>query len=139
MVVHKMSRDDWKVEQESDSVIGLVITAIKTKKFDDDALSNGSKRLLHSRSQLLFRCGLLYRKVFDGQLQENKFQFVLLQSYWKQALEACHDNMGHLGTERTITLLKDHFYWLSMVTDVEKHIRSCPNVSSLRPSPRKLS
>ena len=45
-----------------------------------------------------------------GQLQENKFQFVLPQSYWKQALEACHDNMGHLGIERTIALLKDHFY-----------------------------
>ena len=50
MVVHKMSRDDWKVEQENDSVIGPVITAIKTKKFDDDVLSDGSKRLLHSRS-----------------------------------------------------------------------------------------
>ena len=126
MVVHKMSRDDWKVEQENDSIIGPVITRTKTKKFDDDVLSDGSKRLLCSRSRLLFRCGLLYRKVFDGQLQENKFQFVLLQSYWKQALEACHDNMGHLGIERTITLLKDCFYRPSMVTDVKKHIRSCP-------------
>ena len=50
MVVHKMSRDDWKVEQENDSIIGPVITAIKTKKFNNDALSGESKRLLHSRS-----------------------------------------------------------------------------------------
>ena len=82
---------------------------IKTKKFDNNALSDESKRLLHS-SRLLFRCGLLHRNVFDGQLQENKFQFVLLQSYWKQALEACHDNMGHVGIERTTALLRDCFY-----------------------------
>ena len=69
MVVHKMSRDDWKIEQENDSVIGPVFNTINTKKFDDDALSGGSKIV---GDQLLFRCGLLYRKVF-GQLQENKF------------------------------------------------------------------
>ena len=86
---------------------------------------------------MLFRCGLLYRKVFDGQLRENKFQFVLLQSYWKQALEACHDNMGHLGIERTIALLKDHFCWLYIVTDVEKHIKSCPRCLRFKIQPEK--
>ena len=50
MVVHKMSRDDWKAEQENDPIIGPVITVIKTKKFDNNSLSDESKRLLHSRS-----------------------------------------------------------------------------------------
>ena len=137
IVVHKMSRDDWKVEQENDSIMGPVITTIKTKKFDNDALSDESKRLLRSRSRLLFRCGLLYRKVFDGQLQENKFQFVLQQSHWKQALEACHDNMGHLGIERATALLRDCFYWLSIATHVEKHIRSCPQCLRFKTQPEK--
>ena len=125
-VVHKMSRDDWKTEQENDSIIGPVIDAIQSKKFNKDVFNDESKRLLCSQSRLLFRCGLLYRKVFDGQLQENKFQFILPQSYWKQALEACHENMGHLGIERTTALLKDHFYWPSIAEDVMKHIKSCP-------------
>ena len=81
----------------------------------------------------------LYRKVFDGQLQENKFQFVLPQPYWKQALEACHDNMGHLGIERTTSLLRDHFYWPSILEDKEKHIKSCPRISDLKSNLRKLS
>ena len=137
IVVHKMSRDDWKVEQENDSITGPVITAIKTKKFNNDALSDESKRILHSRSQLLFRCGLLYRKVFDGQLQENKFLFFLPQSYWKQALEACDDNMGHLGIERTTSLLRDCFYWPSITADVEKHIKSCPQCLLFKTQPEK--
>ena len=126
IVVHKMSRDDWRAEQENDSIIGPVINVIKSEEINKNVFNDESKRLLRSRSHLLFRCGLLYRKVFDGQLQENKFQFILPQSYWKQALEACHENMGHLGIERTTALLRDHFYWSSITEDVEKHIKSCP-------------
>ena len=132
-----MSKDDWRTEQENDSIIGPVINVIKSKKISKDTFSDESKRLLRSQSCLLFRCGLLYRKVFDGQLQENKFQFILLQSYWKQALGACHENMGHLGIERTTALLKDHFYWPSIAEDVEKHIKSCPRCLRFKTQPEK--
>ena len=83
-----------------------------------------------------FHCGLLYRKVFDGQLQENKFQFVLPKPYWKQ-LEACHDNMGHLGIVRTTSLLRDQFYWLTMIEDIEHHIKSCPRCLRFKTQPEK--
>ena len=136
VVVHKKSRDDWKTEQD-DPIIGPVIEAIKSKSSDTTIMTGGSKRLFHSRSGLLFRCGLLYRKVFDGQLQENKFQFVLPKPYWKQSLEACHDKMGHLGIERTSSLLKDRFYWPSMIKDVEHHIKSCPCCLWFKTQPEK--
>ena len=45
--------------------------------------------------------------------------------------------MGHLGIERTIALLKDHFYWPSMVTDVEEHIKSCPLCLWFKTQPEK--
>ena len=48
IVVHKMSRDAWRDEQENDSIIGPVINVIKSKKISKDMLSNKSKRLLHS-------------------------------------------------------------------------------------------
>ena len=107
MVVHKRTKDDWKIEQENDPVIGPVIEAMKNKSSNTSGFNDESKRLFRNRSRLLFHCGPLYQKVFDGQLQENKFQFILPKPYWKQSLEACHDNMGHLGIERTTSLLKD--------------------------------
>ena len=137
VVVHKKSRDNWKVEQENNPIIGPAIEAIRSKKYSKDALSDESRWLLCNQSQLLFRCGLLYRKVFDGQLQENKFQFVLPQAYWKQALEACHDNMAHLGIERTTSLLRDHFYWPSILEDIEEHIKSCPQYLRFKTQPEK--
>ena len=48
IIVHKMSRDDWRNEQENDSIIGPVINVIKSKKISRDMFSNESKRLLHS-------------------------------------------------------------------------------------------
>ena len=118
MVVHKKTRDNSRIEQEEDSIIGLVIQAFRTRSNDTTGFGDESKRLFQGRSCLLFHCSLLYRKVFDGQLQENKFQFVLPKPYWKQSLVACHDNMGHLGIERTTSLLRDRFYWPSMVEDI---------------------
>ena len=137
MVVHKKSRVDWKIEQENDPIIGPVIEAIHTKTSDTTRFSDESKRLFQNRSHLLFHCGLLYRKIFDGQQQENKFQFVLPKSYWKQSLEACHDNMGHLGIERTTPLLRDRFYWPSMIEDIEHHIKSCPRCLRFKTQPEK--
>ena len=75
--------------------------------------------------------------MFDEQLQENKFQFVLPKPYWKQSLEACHDNMGHLGIERTTSLLGDRFYWPTMIEDIEYHIKSCPRCLRFKTQPEK--
>ena len=109
---------------------------IRDRTSNTTEFSDESRRLFQNRSCLLFRCGLLYRKVFEGQLQENKFQFVLPRSYWKQSLEACHDNMGHLGIERT-SLLRDKFYWPSMIEDIELHIGSCSRCLRFKTQPEK--
>ena len=133
----KYNHHPTHIVQEDDPIIGRVIEAIKSKSSDTTNMTEDGKRLLCSRSRLLFRCGLLYRKVFDGQLQENKFQFVLPKSYWKQSLEACHNNMGHLGIKRTSSLLKDRFYWSSMTKDVEHYIKSCPPCLWFKTKPEK--
>ena len=138
VVVHKKSKDDWKIEKENDPIIGPIIKAIKSKTSDTTGFSDESKRLFRGRSRLLFRCGLLYRKIFNSQLQENQFQFVLPKTYWKQSLEACHDNMGHLGIERTTSLLRDRFYWPTMIEDIEHHVKSCPHCLRFKTQPERV-
>ena len=66
-----------------------------------------------------------------------KTNFSLPKSYWKQSLGACHDNMGHLGIERTTSLLRDRFYWPSMIEDIELHIRSCSRCLRFKTQPEK--
>ena len=33
--------------------------------------------------------------------------------------------MGHLGIERRTSLLRDRFYWPTMIEDIEHHVKSC--------------
>ena len=48
IIVHKKSRDDWKEEQENDSIIGLVIQAMKNKSTKTGDFNDESKRLFGS-------------------------------------------------------------------------------------------
>ena len=45
--------------------------------------------------------------------------------------------MGHLGIERTTSLLKDWFYSLTMIEDIEHHIKSCPRCLRFKTQPEK--
>ena len=72
------------------------------------------------------RHGLLYKKYYDINLKEERMQFVLPNKYWHKALEACHDNVGHLGIERMLSLLCDRFYWPNVSQGVEIYVKSCP-------------
>ena len=66
-------------------------------------------------------------------------QFVLPKKYWHKALETCHDNVGHLGIERMLSLLRDRFYWLNMAQDVEIYVKSCPRCLRLKRLPEKAN
>ena len=42
-------------------------------------------------------------------------QLVLPEAFRKQALQGCHDDLGRLGMEQTIDLLRDCFHWPGMI------------------------
>ena len=65
-------------------------------------------------------------------------QLVLPESFRKQALQGCHDDLGHLGIEWTIDLLRDHFYWPAMMEDMTKHIKQCERCLRFKAVPGKL-
>ena len=86
------------------------------------------------------RDGILYCK---NEIQElhgttrNTMQLVLPESYRKQALQGCHDDLGHLEIERTTDLLRDQFYWPGMMEDTVRHIRQCKRCLRFKALPDK--
>ena len=56
-----------------------------------------------------------------------------------KSLEACPDNVGHLGIERTMSLLHDRFYWPNMAQDNEIYIKSCPRCLWFKRLPEKAN
>ena len=53
----------------------------------------------------------------------------------------CHDEMGHLGMDRTLLVLQDRVYWPGMSKDVRNHIRTCGHCERFKqvPSTEEIS
>ena len=62
-------------------------------------------------------------------------QLVLPTTLRIQALKGCHDDLGHLGIERTLDLLRDQFYWPGMKEDETRHIKQCERCLQFKASP----
>ena len=53
----------------------------------------------------------------------NTMQLVLPEKFRKQALQGCHDDLGHVRMEWTIDLLRDCFYWPGMIDNMTRCLR----------------
>ncbi|GMF40633.1 unnamed protein product [Phytophthora lilii] len=55
----------------------------------------------------------------------------------QEVLQSCHDSLegGHQGVVRTYQRVKQDYYWFGLYTDVEKHMKSCPDCSSSKSRP----
>ena len=67
---------------------------------------------------------IIYRCISkpDGGCQR---QLVLPVEFRKQAMVSLHNDLGHLGIERTVALARDRFYLPRMTSDIEEWIRHC--------------
>ena len=53
-------------------------------------------------------------------------QLLLPKVYRDIALAGLHDEAGHQGRDRTMSLVKFRFYWPGMDGDIEKYVRNFP-------------
>ena len=83
------------------------------------------KAFLWIRKQFKLKEGVLYRKL---QIINNRarLQLVLPTAYRYKAMADCHDQIGHLGQDTVLELLRDRFYWPGMHMDMTSYINSCP-------------
>ena len=116
--------------QAEDQVIGNLIWWYKARELHKgkDTDSPEMKQFLKHRGKLLMRNGILYHKNGTQVTKcpdRNTMQLILPTTFRMPALRGCHDDLGHLGIERTLDLLRDQFYWPSMTEDATRHIRQC--------------
>ena len=123
----RRTRSDWQFEQGADENIGRILDLIVNKKSHklnrDDTPE--FKALWKMKKNLELIDGLLYRRIFSTRMGMAVHQFVLPEKFRKTVVEICHDDYGHLGTDRVTQLLQDRFFWPKMSEDVKRHITSC--------------
>ena len=75
---------------------------------------------------LKLKQGILYRKSQVSNNSRARLQSDLPIKYGHKAMAGCHDQIGHLGQDRMLELLRDRFYWPGMHKDIVSYINSCP-------------
>ena len=70
---------------------------------------------------------ILYRKTYTDNSSSKKVQWQLVvpKAYRSRALVGCHDDVGHQGRMRTLSLLRERFYWPGMQTEAMQHVQQC--------------
>ena len=123
-----MTSLEWCHIQTQDPILSQIMREINNKSLGKMKIKMGMpselKALIRNRTQLILKHGVLYKKARVN--AKNQATMVVPQSYRQRAMEGCHDQIGHLGQDRVLDLLRDRFYWPGMHADVVSYINSCP-------------
>lgn len=121
----QMSKQELIAAQEDDADIKSAIQAVKYGKWPEE---NGScsehSRLKKEMGKLMLKDGLLHR-LSKRPSGEELTQLVLPSVFKEMVLKATHDELGHLGIERTTDLLRSRFFWPKLASDVEQYVKNC--------------
>ena len=83
----------------------------------------GPNPLLRQFNHLKLINGVLHRVTSVD--EETRHQLVLPMAHVATVLESLHNDMGHPGKDRTISLIRDRFYWPGMHQDIVTWIEEC--------------
>ncbi|KAK3542754.1 hypothetical protein QTP70_001878, partial [Hemibagrus guttatus] len=64
--------------------------------------------------------GVLYRVSKDVLTGKKRWQYVVPASLVSQVLQGVHDEAGHQGQSRTLSLVRQRFFWNSLERDVQR-------------------
>ena len=67
----------------------------------------------------------MYRKTILDNSAERKL--ILPTHLTKRVLNSCHDQVGHQGIVRTLSLLRERFYWPGMHKQATLYVNKCQN------------
>ncbi|KAJ8361726.1 hypothetical protein AAFF_G00429480 [Aldrovandia affinis] len=134
-----LSSADLQSHQRQDPTINRVFHFVERKRRprrERDKENQMVLRILKQWDKLTVLDGILYRVMRDPVTKHKRFQFVLPDSLKSQALAGVHDLAGHQGQPRTLSLVRQRFFWYDVEKDVRSYVRNCARcVLSKTPEP----
>ena len=138
VMLNQMTPADRAVAQ-MDQDLNQIIHLYRARQMDMAKLCNFNsqevKALLPHQLKLKLQEEVLYLKTFPNQEDQNDMRLVLPWAYHVLAMNGCHDDLGHVGTECMLDLLCDCFYWPMMQDDTDWHIQWCGRCNRFKVCP----
>lgn len=126
VLIPTYTNDELIKHQRDDPTIGCVIQALEAGCLvsgDPATHSQDLKLMIKEWKRYVLRDGLLFRR---RQCNDHlAYQLVLPGTLRSSVLKCLHDDMGHMGIDRTVDLVRSRFYWPRMSFDVEHKIKTC--------------
>ena len=118
-------------EQRTDPNLTVIIRLIESGQLQKRKLHGKDtpevKYLLRIRKSLKLVKDILYRKTYTDNSSSKKIQWQLVvpKAYRSRSLAGCHDDVGHQGRMRTLSLLRERYFWPGMQTEAIQHVLKC--------------
>lgn len=133
-----LSTVDWAQEQSADETIDrvrkLVIDGILPHRYDRDKISPEVLKYFREWKKLSVCNNVLYRSsVLNGDVTQ---QLVLPFRFRNLVLQHLHDDAGHQGRDRTLSLVRSRFYWPGLESDVKNKVQNCDKCIRRKTIPR---
>ena len=142
-VLQQFSPDDLRKSQLDDPSVGFVLHALElNEKPESKTLQSQNRevrRLIQLWNQLELHNGLLYCNYESVDGDHGHSQLVVPTVYRNDILQTLHAGVagGHLGQDKTLSRLKERFYWPGHWSDVHHWCSTCATCASRKtPSPK---
>ena len=80
---------------------------------------------LTRQKEFTIQDNLLYLQATPANSQDTSPVFVILTADQQAAIDGCHHSVGHQGHDRTLSLMKERFWWPGMSQALLKAIANC--------------
>lgn len=139
-LIPHLSVQDLAEKQSADSTISQIISHLNSGEKPSATVRRELPELslmMREWNCVVLLDGVLHRKRQDGEVLT--YQLVLPKEFKESVLRSLHDEMGHMGMDRTHDLARSRFYWPKMAWDVEQKIKTCPRCVVHKASPEKAA
>ena len=132
--------NSWWGWQQKDPVVGRVMVLKSRAQRHPGSKPNTKtetpevRRWLSHWKNLELKNGVLCHRIeLDG---EQHFQIVVPEAKRSEVLQALHDEMGHLGQDRTLDLVRRRYFWCDLRADVKDYVEKCGRCIRRKQLPR---
>ena len=112
---------EWEVEQKKDPLLRQVLLAMNSPDGRNSLPNTTSFRAFHRDwNRFQIKEGVLYHCK-----SESDDRLVVPSSHKEEAFRLLHDEMGHMGRDRTTAFLRERFYWPGLDKYVADKLKRC--------------